>query len=47
MQLSNTEQLVSAINEMSTTAQDIAKNAVDVSDSTVNVNNVALQGKDA
>jgi methyl-accepting chemotaxis protein len=46
-QLSNTEQLATAINEMTATVQDISKNAVEASDSTVKVNHAAHLGQDA
>jgi methyl-accepting chemotaxis protein len=47
LQLSNTEQLATAINEMTATVQDISKNAVDASDSTVKVNHAAHLGQEA
>lgn len=46
-QLSNTEMLATAINEMTATVQDVAQNAVMASDAAVSVNTTAHEGHQA
>jgi methyl-accepting chemotaxis protein len=46
-QMSHTDQLATAVNEMAATVEDVAKNAISTSDSTIQVNNNASDGQAA
>jgi methyl-accepting chemotaxis protein len=46
-QMSHTDQLATAVNEMASTVEDVAKNAISTSDSTIQVNNNASDGQAA